>query len=94
MDPAAKGCTDDLKSAKSSRGVRRPNSEGSSMTNQRRMHRVSFGCWKRHCAAPLRTEGMSFLIAVLDILTRALQRFGKWRAKMYRWMHKSWNALL
>lgn len=51
--PAAKGCTDDLKSAKSSRGVRRPNSEGSSMTNQRRMHRVSFGCWKRHCAPRL-----------------------------------------
>lgn len=53
-DPAAKGCTDDLKSSKSNRGVRRPTSQESSITNQRGMLRVSFGCWKRHCAQRLR----------------------------------------
>lgn len=43
VDPAAKGCTDDLKSLKSNRGERRPTSHESSITNQRRMLRVSFG---------------------------------------------------
>lgn len=37
VDPAAKGYTDDLKSSKSNRGVRRPTSQESSITNQRRM---------------------------------------------------------
>lgn len=73
VDPAAKGCTDDLKSSKSNRGVRRPTSQESSITNQRRMLRISFGCWKRLCAQRLRgLRRMSFFVVVLDILVRTL----------------------
>lgn len=76
VDPAAKGCTDDLKSSKSNRGPRRPTSQESSITNQRRMLRVSFGWWKPHWARCLRgLRGMSFLVVVLDALVQALKMF-------------------
>lgn len=88
-DPAAKGCTDDLKSLKSNRGVRRPSSQESSITNQRRMLLVSFGCWKRHCAQCLRgLKGWAFLLLCWTLLYM-LEQFGK-----VSWNHRKMHTRL
>lgn len=71
MDLAAKGCTDDLKSLKSNRGVKRPTSHKTSITNQRRMYWVSFRCWKRHSAQQLKgLRGMAFSLSLWTFLGR------------------------
>lgn len=78
VDPAAKGCTDDLKSWKSSRGVWRPSSQGSSITNLRRMHcRFIYMLEASLRSAPLQTERMSCLIVVLATLGRTSAHYGK-----------------